>query len=399
MSNLCNKIAVLCCHEFPVGLASTSRILAYCTGLKANGVSPEVFTFRWIGDDEGKPLGGVVDGIPYKNSHLWHTRRGKLYKMLIDRPKVFSGAIKNLKESHHQLPFDWVFISTDSLQHLEYYVPKIKRLGIKVAFIGDEFPEPIRNKLVENITPKQRRRYKKIYEQIDARILMTKSLQIFYDNEVCPKPTYILPSIVNAERFERAVTREERKKSNYLCYMGGLDPTSDNLDVMIKAFAKVVKSYPELILRLYGAPSPANRQFFETVARQEGVDDKVLFMGRVRNDEVPGIMTHAKIVMTSQPDNMRIRGSFSTKIGEYLASGTPTLVTKVGSIPLYFKHDTHLFYAKVNDVDDYACQIENILSNYEHAMDVASVGRKYITECFNGKYLTKGLVDFLKIVK
>ena len=395
MLNQCQKIAVLCNYEFPIGGASTSRILAYCGGFKSNGVSSEIHTFRWIANNEGKPIGGEVNGIPYMNSHLWHVGRGLLYKMLIDRPMIMKGAIQHILESNKNKKIDWALISTDYNSHLEYFVPKLKKAGIKIAFIGDEFPEPMRNKLAETITPEQVRRYKKIYKQIDARILMTKSLQDFYDTVVGPKPTYILPSIINSKRFDFVVSREERERSNYLCYMGGLDPTSDNLDVMIKAFAKVVKNYPDLELRLYGAPSPENKLLFESVAKQKGVEDKVLFMGRVSNAEVPKIMSHAKIVMTSQPDNIRIRGSFSTKIGEYLASGTPTLVTKVGSIPLYFEHNKNVFFAKVNDVDDYAQQILYILSDYNHAMDVADAGRKYIHDFFNAEYLTKGLIDFL----
>lgn len=392
------KIAVLCSYEFPVGFASTSRIIAYCSGLKANGVEPEVFTFRWIADNEGKSISGVVHGIPYKNSHLWHSGRGKLYKMLIDRPKVKSGAIKNIKKSNLQQKIDWVLISTDNCDLLEYYVPKIRKEGIRVAFIGDEFPEPMRNQLAENITPKQIKRYKKIYEKIDARIVMTRSLQDFYDTVVGPKPTFILPSIIDSSRFALEVSREERKNSNYLCYMGGFDPTSDNLDIMIKAFAKVLNFYPELELHLYGSPSPHNRQIFERVAADEMISEKVRFMGRASYSEVPSIMAHARVVMTSQPDNMRIRGSFSTKIGEYIASGTPTLVTKIGSIPLYFEHDKNIFFAKVNDIDDYANQILNILADYDHALDVAEIGQKYIKNSFNAEYLTKGMVNFLNSI-
>ena len=391
----CEKIAVLCSYEFPVGFASTSRIIAYCSGLKANGVAPEVFTFRWIADNEGKSISGEVNGIPYKNSHLWHSGKSKLYKMLIDCPKVKSGAIKNIRESNKRQKIDWVLISTDNCGLLEYYVPKIRKEGIKVAFIGDEFPEPMRNKLAENITPRQIKRYKKIYELIDARIVMTRSLQDFYDTVVGPKPSFILPSIIDSRRFELEVSREERKKSNYLCYMGGFDPTSDNLDIMIRAFAKVLKKYPELELRLYGSPSPQNRQLFERVAVDEKIADKVRFMGRASYDEVPSIMAHAKIVMTSQPDNIRIRGSFSTKIGEYIASGTPTLVTKIGSIPLYFEHDKNIFFAKVNDVDDYSNQILNILADYNHALDVADAGQEYIKNSFNAEFLTQGMINFL----
>ena len=399
MSSKINKIAVLCSYEFPVGMASTSRILAYCRGFKENGVSPEVYTFRWIADNEGVPIGGEVNGIPYKNSHLWHSKRSIFYKMLIDKPLIRKKAIDDIARSNQKQPIDWVLLSFDSLNLLEYYVPRLKKLGLKLAFIGDEFPKPMRDKLKEGITNRQIRRYKSIYRNIDARIVMTKSLQDFYDTYIGEKPTYILPSIINSDRFADVAGDDNRLDSKYFCYTGGFEPTSDNLDVMIKAFAKVIKQYPEYELRLYGNPSPENKRLFEDVALNAGVVDKVKFMGRISNDEIPETMAHAKIVMTSQPDNIRIRGSFSTKIGEYLASGTPTLATRVGSIPLYFEHRREIFFAKVDDVDDYAKQIINILENYETAITVAGNGHSVICNQFNAKYLTKGLIEFLSEIK
>ena len=395
MSSKINKIAVLCSYEFPVGMASTSRILAYCRGFKDNGVSPEVYTFRWIADNEGLPISGEVNGIPYKNSHLWHSQRSIFYKMLIDKPLIRKKAIDDIASSNQKQPIDWVLLSFDNLNLLEYYVPRLKKLGLKLAFIGDEFPKPMRDKLKESITNRQIRRYKSIYRNIDARIVMTKSLQDFYDTVIGEKPTYILPSIIDSNRFADVAGDDNRLNSKYFCYTGGLEPTSDNLDVMIKAFAKVLKVYPEYELRLYGNPSPENRILFENVAKEEGVADKVKFMGRISNAEIPETLAHAKIVMTSQPDNMRVRGSFSTKIGEYLASGTPTLVTKVGSIPLYFEHGRDLFYAQVDDVDDYANQIIEILKDYGKAIKVAQNGRSLISNNFNATFLTSGLIDFL----
>lgn len=399
MSNKINKIAVLCSYEFPVGMASTSRILAYCRGFIENGVRPEIYTFRWIADNEGLPIRGEVDGISYKNSHLWHANRGMLYKHLIDKPLIFKKAIDDIANSNQKQPIDWVFLSFDNLNLLEYYVPRLKKLGLKLAFIGDEFPKPMRDKLKESITNRQIRRYKSIYRNIDARIVMTKSLQDFYDTYIGEKPTYILPSIIGSNRFAGVAGDDNRLNSKYFCYTGGLDPTSDNLDVMIKAFAKVLKVYPEYELRLYGNPSPENKVLFENVAKEEGVSEKVKFMGRISNAEIPEALAHAKIVMTSQPDNIRIRGSFSTKIGEYLASGTPTLATRVGSIPLYFEHGREIFYAKVDDVDDYSKQIINILENYETAISIAGNGRSVICNQFNAKYLTNGLIEFLSGIK
>ena len=60
------RIVVLAGYPFPIGMAATTRIIAYASGLQAHGVSVEVVNFSHVAPDaEVYPDSGTVDGVRY----------------------------------------------------------------------------------------------------------------------------------------------------------------------------------------------------------------------------------------------------------------------------------------------------------------------------------------------
>lgn len=87
---------------------------------------------------------------------------------------------------------------------------------------------------------------------------------------------------------------------------------------------------------------------------QLGVQDAVIFTGKVAAEELPNYLVNASILALSRPDSLQARNGFPTKLGEYLATGNPVLVTNVGEIPLFIKHGENGFIAEESNVDDFA---------------------------------------------
>ena len=48
----------------------------------------------------------------------------------------------------------------------------------------------------------------------------------------------------------------------------------------------------------------------------------------------------------ARPDSRQARGGFPTKLGEYLATGKPVCVTKVGEITVYLEDNVSAFLAE-----------------------------------------------------
>lgn len=388
------KIGVVCAYQFPEGMAPTIRILAYCRGLQQNGVKTEVFTFKETDADSLDPMYGVVQGIPYKKSYIKHHKG--YFRMVLDKLAMLRRILKQIKLSQADSSFDYILLSFDSLDKLYTFIPLLKIIHCKLLFIGDEFPEPIR-RLKSKIPMWQKYAYRFIYRYIDGRVLMTDTLRTFYDKEICHKPTYILNSIVDEERFCNLIRQSVKKK--YLCYMGNMMLAKDNVDNIIKGFSIISSEFPEYELWLFGTPATNDRLVVEKVIEDCNMQGKVFIKGRVDYGEVPQILANADVLVTSQPITKRAEGGFPTKMAEYMMSHTPMIVTNVGEIHKYVQDGYNTFMVEPCNPEAYADKIRFVLRNPEIARNVADRAFDYASNNFCGKPTTRGLIEFMSNLK
>ena len=404
MSNFhnCNgrvrKIGVLCPYSFPEGMAPTTRIIAYCKGLLQNGVKTEVFSFERFTDEKGKERKGLVEGVPYTipycyRQNLYHS---KLYRIFIGNPLLIFYVVKSILKSNKYENFDFIFISFDSIREMFIYAIILRCFRIRLAFIGDEYPEAIRQ-LKDRIPSYQIQLYKWVYKLIDVRILMTDALKQFYDSNISIKPTYILSSIIDEKRFTDI--QKQHTEREYLCYMGNLMLAKDNVDNIVSAFNLIKDRFKYIDLYLYGCPNKEDKKFISELIEKNNLSERVFLMGRANYNDVPQILANAKILVTSQPLTKRAEGGFPTKLGEYMLSGVPTLLTDVGEIKKYVTDGLNVYMVEPCNPVSYAEKLCYILENYSDALSVAGNAKFYIENNFIAKKATEGLVDFLSQYK
>lgn len=384
------KIGVICAYLFPEGMAPTIRIITYCKGLQQNGVKTEVFTFKETFADTTEPLEGEVQGVPYHKSYL--KRSDGSFSKIVDKLSMLKRLLKQINESYKKEPFDYLLLSFDTLDKFYTFVPLLKIRHYKLLFIGDEFPEPIR-RLKGKIPIWQKYAYRFIYRFIDGRVLMTENLKAFYDKEVCPKPTYILNSIIDEERFSNIIRQSVKQK--YFCYMGNMQLAKDNVDNIIRAFSKISLFYPEYELWLFGTPNSKDRAIVERVIEDCNMQRKVFIKGRVDYNEVPQILANATVLVTSQPITKRAEGGFPTKMAEYMMSHTPMIVTNVGEIYKYVQDGENTFMVEPCDSQAYADKLEYVLQHPDIVALVADRALVYAKKHFCAKTTTSGLIGFM----
>ena len=296
-----NKIGILCTYSFPEGMAPTIRILSYGQGLVENGCKVEVVVFQPKVGDNAYSLSGCVGGVKYAYAHKRDMNKSKLYKLFVDRPKSLLNAIKKIRNSHKEEKFDCILLSFDHPTYLLFFAPVLRIMGIKVGFIGDEFPEPIRR--LKSVIPfSYKFAYKFVYQFILFRVLMTEALQRFYDELVCEKPTYILCSILNIARFDGIVKQKVSRK--YMCYMGNMMLAKDNVDNIIRAFKRVCDDFSDVDLYLYGTPNDKDKSIIEGVIAELGLGNRVFIKGRIDYNLVPQTLANAERYITEELKNL-----------------------------------------------------------------------------------------------
>jgi glycosyltransferase involved in cell wall biosynthesis len=388
------KIGILCGYRFPEGMAATSRIIAYSKGLIDNGIDVEVILFRPTEYDKlDFPRVGKIDKLKYRYPYKRKWSSISLLRWFWDRPISYLKTTFYIFRSNREEKTDFIFLSFDSIQNLIFFSIILRLIKIKPIFIGDEYPIPIRHFLKVKIPWWKSLAYRIALRFLSAKILMTENLGQYYNN-IFKTPTYILTSITDISRFLETKISTDNKK--YLCYMGNMELTKDNVDLIIRAFFLIHNKYPYIDLHLYGTPQKKDRIFLEQLVAELKLDHKIKFMGRADYNNVPIILSNAHILLSSQPQTIRASGGFPTKLGEYLVSGVPSLMTDVGEISNFITHKVHAFLATPENVEDYGNQISFIMDNYTVALDIASNGQKYVTNNFSPKEVVKELIVFLK---
>jgi glycosyltransferase involved in cell wall biosynthesis len=389
--------AIISIYSTPQGMAATSRILAYSKGLNANGVFVTIynpFPTDTVTGKKSMPKSGIWDGVNYKYTSGRYLSRYKIIRGIyrLSGLKRIIGYFTStivITKNNIKAKINVVIISTDSIRNLLFYSFVSKLIKSKSVFIFDEFPIPIRHELKNKIPKWKEFLYRCVLKNIDAYISISEELKQYY-NKFQIKKTHILPVIVDVSRFEKQnKCIFELSNVKYLCYMGNLELSKDDVDNIIKAFALITDKYSSLKLYLYGCPKSSTIILLNNLIASLKLQKKVFLMGRVNSNLVPQILKQAYILVSSQPNTIRASGGFPTKLGEYLASGVPSLLTDVGENARYVKDGTHIFLSKPEDPTKYADKLKFIINNYEHSLKVAEHGKQYLF--MNYSHIQKGL--------
>jgi glycosyltransferase involved in cell wall biosynthesis len=166
--------------------------------------------------------------------------------------------------------------------------------------------------------------------------------------------------------------------------MGNMELSKDNVDNIIRAFALISDKHKDIDFYLYGAPSAKDKAFIENVIKECNMEERVFIKGRVPATEVPEILMKAHILVSSQPDTRRAEGGFPTKLGEYMATGIPTILTDVGEISQYVKDGVHVHIVPPEQPEPYAEKLDWMLNNYDKSLEIAQEAdtiarRRYMT--------------------
>lgn len=144
-------------------------------------------------------------------------------------------------------------------------------------------------------------------------------------------------------------------------------------------------------LHLYGAGGDA--AFVEECAKQ---DERIRFFGRVDRKTLLVALKKAHLLVVNKPAADDYSNySFSSKILEYMASGTPLLTTRVGGMP----EDYYPYFSFIDDetTAGIAQAIETILAQDEDTLDKMGKRAKNFADA-EKNYLsqTKKILTFLK---
>lgn len=230
-------------------------------------------------------------------------------------------------------------------------------------------------------------RYIRFCKQLDGLFVISTHLKTYFeDRGVDSGKIHIINMIVDTSRFE-SVNKQESEP--YIAYCGTASNNKDGVDQLINAFALFNRKHKEVKLYIIGK-TPDKTQAFNNSQLVEdlGIKDSVVFTGRVSAANMPQILKNACIVALDRPDNIQAKYGFPTKLGEYLSTKNPVVVTKVGDIPKFLVDGVSAYLAEPENPNEFSSKLCEAYEKREISAMIGKKGAEIAKLCFNS--ITEG---------
>ena len=366
---------VIIAHDYLEGSAASSRILGFAKGYRDNGM--EVFLMLFSPRDTvSLDLKGIeVRVFNEPRMVLRLTRR------LIARFRYVK-AIKAL------------YIPQKTAIHI-YRTPWwgyfFNRKKYNFFFERGEIPFYSSGKSLSYLV--QERLGLMVADRATGMLAQTHSLKDFYYLRGV-REIEVINMFVDTDRFSGLIPDRSVK---YIAYCGTICKHKDGVDDLIRAFGIVHREYPDYKLYLIGGFEKlyGDERYIRNLVSGLGLDDSVVFTGRVGPDRIPALLSGASILALARPVNDQTRYGFPTKLGEYLITGNPVVLTPVGEIGRYLHDGENCIFAPPGDYAAFAQKLLWVISHPAEAKEIGNAGKEVIDDCFSIHSETQKALDFM----
>ena len=368
-------------REYNPESAASIRALAYFRGMSELGVRATVVYF--FPDDRRSKVQTQFEGISIRYYWDKHFLNAGPLKYL-----SYLGYIRDLKK--HLVPGDVVYIY--GLNDIKSRFAGID--GVKVYYEVTE--SPLVSLPGTNLYKPSLSEYLDDCRKMDGIIVISQKLKSYFiEQGIAAEKLSVINITVDSKRFE-GVTKDS-SSGRSIVYCGSVSNNKDGVDRLIKAFAAICKKHSDVHLCLLGKASSADvKNSNEELIRHLKIEDRVSMPGRVAFSDMPQWLVNATVLALDRPNNIQAEYGFPTKLGEYLLSGNPVVVTAVGDIPLFLKDKESALIANPDDNDEFAEKLDWALSHPEEGQMIGERGREIALSQFNYLTETKKLVEILK---
>ncbi len=355
--------------------AFANRLWGFLKGFSKNEVSVDVFFIS-----PNNRFDKVKQSIPNVCFHyLW--RRGE-NKYLACLRKLWV-----TRRAHRYLrPNDNVI-----LYGVPQLVPSlVKQSGVRVYHERTEHPDvvPFPRFLGKD-------RYYSACTKLDGLFVITTTLRDFFVNKgVDPDAIHIINMTVDKDRFNNLT--KDFNKGKYIAYCGTASNNKDGVDTLIKSFAIVANRIKDVKLYIIGkTPSKEDESGNFKLIDELGIKDRIVFLGVLPSISMPQVLKDAEVLALARPDSLQARCGFATKVGEYLLTENPVVLTNVGDFHLFLKDHVSALFVEPNNPEQFANKLEWALT---HSMESSSIGKKgaeVAMACFDSDIQSKKVLDII----
>lgn len=236
---------------------------------------------------------------------------------------------------------------------------------------------------------------KNFLPKISILALMTHTLIDYYKEFVGKKTKIIhVPMTVDFSRFTNFNEQLPCKKP-YIAYCGGMFNIKDGVSILIKSFINIMNEFPDLSLYLAGPCIPLeDYKMQQRIIKEASAEERIIYLGIIDRDLIPSFLYNANVLALARPASKQAEGGFPTKLGEYLATGKPVCVTKVGEIEHYLEDRVSAFLAEPGSISSFANSLKAALTDNK-SKEIGLLGKEVAYKHFDKIKQTEKLYKYL----
>lgn len=251
------------------------------------------------------------------------------------------------------------------------FIRKIRKPGVK--YYAERTESPMVTTSPSRLVPFALDEHLELCKELDGLFVISTALRDFYISQgVEPNKVHIINMIVDLNRFV-CLTKSSDIKCKYIAYCGTISNAKDGVDKLIRSFSLVNKRYPNIYLYIIGKSVSDKNNDNYMLAESLDLLDKIVFTGSLSSEKIPQVLKDAEVCVLNRPDSLQAQCGFPTKLGEYLMSENPVVITNVGDIPMFLKDGETALLASPHDDVEFA---EKIIWAIEHPDEAKIIGMK-----------------------
>ena len=360
---------------FSYGSASSNRLLAYANSAAELGYEVEIIAFLRIDLKNCQPRNGV-------------TIRG------LKPCQIQSKALSKLFSFFTTIWFLLTVVKKEDrllLYGSAEYLPFLIWLRRKQTFFEvTECPDLFRPKTYPW------KDYNRLWKRLNGIFVISKNLkQYFVNHGVHPNKVHVINMIVDSKRFNGVMRNP--KAAKYIAYCGNVNKDSkDGVSDLISSFVRYHERYKDRKLYIIGPIiSKEQKKEYEEYLKLSKVLDSVVFTDSVSPTAIPQYFVDAEMLVLARPDNIQAKYGFPTKLGEYLLSGRPVVLTDVGNISDFLVDGKNAFIAEPENIKSISNKMIEVSDNPNNANTIAIAGKETALNEFNSINETEKLLSIM----
>lgn len=393
------KVVIVTQESFPNGMAATQRIKCYARSIIDGGGDCEVVicrrseymsstpkniegkglyeevSYQYIG---GTPLRACNRFLRFINDKIDERRTERYLKNNLSKGDVlflYMGADVNLMLRFMDVAHKNGAYCVRDLCELPYGTGAETEYAIRMRKITIE----------------------KQFPKLDGIISISDALLNLAKTYTLPSCKHIkVPIMVEYEHYG-IVEKPAAPEVPFIFHAGTLLQQKDGILGMIEAFgmAKQRLTKPIKYILTGSIESSSHPDELRRLIEKYQIEDSLEFVGYLNRDQIKEYLTHASLVISNRPKSKQDYYGFSTKVGEYLASGTPLLMTNWGEAVNWLEDGKSAIITEPENTAALADAIVRVFENPNESRRIGLAGQEVCRNSFDYRNWSKQLLDFL----